>query len=127
MRFSNESPFRSNGPDAGVPRAVYPATVDERGKRFDAKSKAEDTEKERSCGGGRGVVSWSFGASGSSAEKETLREELMPEAEEDTEFLEVPGVEEARDASSRESRGACEEGGFRLEYVWRDMARSGVR
>ena len=51
----------------------------------------------------------------------------MPEAEDDIEFLEVPGVEEAREASSRESRGACEEGGFSVEYVWRDMARSGTR
>ena len=51
----------------------------------------------------------------------------MPDAEEDIEFLDVPGVEEAKEASSRESRGACEEGGLRLEYVWRDMARSGAR
>ena len=56
-----------------------------------------------------------------------MREELIPEAEDDMEFLEVPGVEEAREASSRESRGACEEGGLRVEYVWRDMVRSGAR
>ena len=34
----------SRGLDSGVPRAVYPAAVEERGKRFEAKSKAEDME-----------------------------------------------------------------------------------
>ena len=46
----------------------------------------------------------------------------MPEAEEDIEFRDVPGVDEAREASSRESRGAWDDGGLRLEYVWRDMS-----
>ena len=51
------------------------------------------------------MVSWWFAARGSSLEKEAFREEPMPEAEEDSERGDVEGVEEARDASSRESRG----------------------
>ena len=38
----------------------------------------------------------------------------MPETEEERELRDVPGVEEAREASSRESRGAWEDGGLRL-------------
>lgn len=42
--FSSEAPFRSNGLELGSPNAEYPAAVDESGKRFEAKSKAEETE-----------------------------------------------------------------------------------
>lgn len=38
----------------------------------------------------------------------------MPDTEEDSERRDMEGVEEARDASSRESRGRCEDGGFRF-------------
>lgn len=39
--------MRSRGLELGSPRAVYPAAVDERGKRLDAKSNADETEYER--------------------------------------------------------------------------------
>ncbi len=42
--FSRERPLRSSGPATGAPSTLYPAAVEERGKRFDAKSKAEETE-----------------------------------------------------------------------------------
>ena len=42
--FSREIPFRSKGLELGSPKAEYPAAVDERGKRFEAKSKADETE-----------------------------------------------------------------------------------
>lgn len=38
----------------------------------------------------------------------------MPDAEEDSERRDVEGVEEASDASSRESRGGCDNGGLRF-------------
>lgn len=55
--FSRERLLMSRGPARGAPSTLYPAAVEESGKRFDAKSNAEETEKERLWGGGRGVVS----------------------------------------------------------------------
>lgn len=55
-------------------------------------------------------------------DRETRREEPMPDAEEDSERRDVDGVEEAREASSRESRRGCEDGGLRFAYPARDMA-----
>lgn len=46
----------------------------------------------------------------------------MPDAEEDSERRDVEGVEEAREASSRESRRGCEDGGLRFAYPARDIA-----
>lgn len=42
--FSREAPFKSRVLELGSPKAEYPAAVDESGKRFEAKSKAEETE-----------------------------------------------------------------------------------
>jgi hypothetical protein len=42
--FSNDGPLRSWVGAIGVPSAVYPAAVVERGNRFEEKSKAEETE-----------------------------------------------------------------------------------
>lgn len=42
--FSREAPDGSVGLMLGPPITEYPAAVEERGKRLDAKSKAEDTE-----------------------------------------------------------------------------------
>lgn len=74
---------------------------------MEAKSKADETEKERLWVKGRwGVAPAGFEAErGSSADKESLREEDMPEGEDEREALEDVGVEDAREASSRESRG----------------------
>ena len=53
--FSNEPPLSAfDGSKAGLegaPSAVYPCAVLERGNRFGAKSKAEDTLYERLCRG----------------------------------------------------------------------------
>jgi len=59
---------------------------------------------------------------GPSLDRETLRDEPMPDAEEDSERRDVEGVEEAREASSRESRRGCEDGGLRFAYPARDIA-----
>ena len=48
-------------------------------------------------------------------EKETLRDELRSDPDEVVECRDVLGVEDAREASSRESRGRCEDGGWRFE------------
>ncbi len=39
--FSRETVFKSVCPEPGAPRTEYPAAVDDRGKRLEAKSKAE--------------------------------------------------------------------------------------
>ena len=89
------------------PSDVYPAAVADRGNRLEAKSKAEDTEKERLWFRGRGVVAVGVELEGSgfSLERESLREDEIPDGEERREAWEEVDVEEARDASSRESRG----------------------
>lgn len=46
-------------------------------------------------------------ASGSSFERESFREDDMPDGEEDLELCDPPASEDARDANSSESRGAC--------------------
>jgi hypothetical protein len=105
--FSKDPPLRacvaSNPPAVGVPIAVYPPLVWDRGKRFEAKSKAEETEYERSC---LPLVApfAPDGAKGSSSENESFREEGVPDAEEDIEERREGVVVEAKDASSRESR-----------------------
>lgn len=78
---------RSRGISRAEPRDVYPAAVVDRGKRFEAKSKAEETEKERLwVWGRRGFALARLEAeSGSSAERDILREEEMPEGDDDLE------------------------------------------
>ena len=66
------------------------------------------------------------GESGSSPERDILREDDMPEGEDDREAWDDVGVVEAREASSRESRGrrVVLEAEVREEYVGaRDMTR----
>ena len=46
----------------------------------------------------------------------------MPEAEESSDILEEGGVEEAREASSSESRVPFGFNGFKEAYGWRDIA-----
>lgn len=78
---------------------------------MEAKSNAEETEKERLCVSGRGVVAAGWLAeSGSSLERESFREDEMPDGDDDRELFEDEGVEEARDASSRESRARLLDG-----------------
>ena len=105
--FSNETPLRSAGVVEGRPRAVYPPVVDERGNRFEAKSKAEETEYERWWVFGRPLAARLEEERGSSFESDNLRDEDMPEGEEGVDVCVEVGVEEARDASSRESRGCA--------------------
>jgi len=64
---------------------------------------------------------------GSSLSREAFREDDIPEGEEDVgELGPVGGVEDAREASSKESRGACDNGGSRFEKPMRDMATSSL-
>lgn len=53
---------------------------------------------------GRGVAAVSAPGAEASFEKEFLREDEMPDGEEDLERCDENGEEEAREASSRESR-----------------------
>lgn len=67
-----------------------------------------------------------MGERGSSPDRETFREEDMPDGEDDSEAREEVGVDEAREASSRESRGRRDwvVGEVKEEYVGaRDMTR----
>jgi hypothetical protein len=107
--LSNEPPLSalvgSSAGFDGAPNAVYPCAVLDRGKRFGAKSNAEDTLYERLC---RGLLgSWPAGFSslnGSSSSKESLRDEGAPETEDSSEVRREGCEEEAREASSSESR-----------------------
>ena len=47
--------------------------------------------------------------------REAFRDEDIPEGDDEGELGPVGGVEDAREASSRESRGTCDEGGSRFE------------
>ena len=77
---------------------------EERGKRFDVKSKADDTEN---------VLLWGFGlpftarlwvSRGSSCSRESFRDEDIPGEEVDSVEVLLLWDEDAREASSRESR-----------------------
>jgi hypothetical protein len=88
----------------------------ERGKRLEAKSKVEDIEKERPWYSGRlRVVAPAAGlemSRGSSRSREARREEEMLGREEAvSSVVAAPGLEEASEASSSESRAV----GGRLE------------
>lgn len=78
--------------------------MEERGKRLEVKSKVEDIEYDRRCGVGRGVAAASAPGAEASFDKESLREDEMPDGEEELERCDENGEEEAREASSRESR-----------------------
>lgn len=78
----------------GVPNDVYPGPEDESGNRELLKSKAEDTEYDRPPLVGR---------LGDGSLKESLREEGIPEEEDSSDSR--PSLDEARLASSSESRG----------------------
>lgn len=138
---TNDSPFRyvsvlclSNDPFAtpsrsnvdGAPIGAYPpAAVEESGNSVLPKSKAEDIEYDR-------PPDLPYPDSGSPCEKspsgscsssESLREDDIPEGEEEREDLAVvSGDEDAREASSRESRGALVE----FDLPGRDEAIMGV-
>jgi hypothetical protein len=90
----------------------------ESGKRLEAKSKVEDTEKERPWYSGRLRVPVEVAAGlevsrGSSRSREARRDEEMLGREEgvSSSVVAAPGLEEAREASSSESRAV----GGRLE------------
>lgn len=110
--------FRSNEPSAipscrpsaeGVPKGAYPPAVCDSGKRALPKSKAEEMEYDRADLGrpeSRFACECELDR-GSSSSRESLREEEMPEGEDEAEDLPADsGEEDAREASSRESRGA---------------------
>lgn len=86
--------------------------VEDRGKRFEVKSKAEETENDRPWGPGRPFAAGFRSSRGSSCSRESFRDEDMPDLEE-VEDVDVrrPGELDAKLASSKESR-AC---GCRLE------------
>lgn len=77
--------------------------VEDRGKRFDWKSKADDTENDLLCAVGR--AAGFLESKGSSSSSESFLEEEMPDRDE-VEDVDVrrPGELDARLASSRESR-----------------------
>lgn len=94
---------------------AYPLLCEaDNGYRFEAKSNAEDIEKVRPCPTGRPEAAGFRSSRGSSSSSEILREDVMPDLEEDEdEDVRGPGELDARLASSKESR-AC---GCRPEYV----------
>jgi len=84
------------------------------------KSKAEEMEYERPWAVRLALPARLALSNGSSFSRDNLREEEMPEMEEDREVRLSSGSEEAREASSRESRADCE--GFWIsEKPSRDM------
>jgi hypothetical protein len=94
----------------GAPKGAYPPAVDERGKRFEAKSKADETEYDRPWGMREEPPFAGFKEeSGSSSSSDNFREEDIPEGDEAKDDRPDIGEEEAREASSRESRGSCED------------------
>ena len=88
------------------------------------KSKTEDMEYERPWGMRLALLAGLALSRGSSFSSDNLREELIPDLEEDSDIRLSSGSEEAREASSRESRATCE--GFWIsEKPWRDMTVAG--
>lgn len=80
---------------------AYPLPlVEDRGKRFCVKSNAEDTEYDRLP---RSRLVGFRSSRGSSSSRDSLREEDMPDREEEVD-VRGPGELEARLANSRESR-----------------------
>ena len=112
--LSRETPLRSKGPDVGVPSAEYPGAVEERGNRLEANSNADETEYERVWGVGRGVRAGLKTEVGPSLAGDCLREEEMPDGEEDPDLRDDVCEVDAREASSKESRGGWVEGALRF-------------
>ena len=77
---------------------------DERGKRFDVKSKADDTEKVLLWGYGLPFAARLWVSRGSSCSSESFRDEDIPGDEVDSVEVLLLWEEDAREASSRESR-----------------------
>lgn len=99
--------------DIGAPIRAYPFPAeDERGKRFEPNSNADDAEKDLLCGPSLPFAAAFSGSKGSSASRESFRDEGGPD-EEDVDSVDVlpSGVEDAREANSRESRALFDEGG----------------
>ena len=87
----------------GLPNAVYPPAVDERGNRAGVKSKAEDTEYERPPRSASRAAGFAL-SKGSSFSRDSLREEDMPDLEDVSDVGRSSCSESASEASSRESR-----------------------
>lgn len=68
------------------------------------KSNTDETEYERVRGVGRGVSAGFDGDVGALLEGDCLRDEEMPDGEEDGDLRDDVGEVEAREASSKESR-----------------------
>lgn len=96
--------------DDGAPSGAYPPAatpvVLDRGKRFEANSKVEDTEKERAWLSGRERVAAAGLAPsrGSSRSREARRDEERLGRESVSSVVAAPGLELASEASSSESR-----------------------
>jgi hypothetical protein len=90
----------------GLPSAVYPPAVDERGKRAGVKSKAEDTEYERPPRSALRAAGFAL-SRGSSFSRDSLREEDGPDREDVSDVGRSSCSESASEASSRESRPGC--------------------
>ena len=125
--FSRLRPLRSadgsNAAEVDAPRVVYPAAVDDSGKRLDAKSNAEDTENDLMCRPGLAFDVRRVSAKGSSSPNDCL-DEGTPALELDKEALPVDSEEEASEASSKESRAALFGGADRFEKAGRDMVET---
>jgi hypothetical protein len=80
--------------------------VEDKGYRFEAKSKAEDIEKVRLCAAGRPFEAGFRSSRGSSSSRESLREDPTPERDEEDEVRGPGELDDAKLASSKESR-AC--------------------
>jgi hypothetical protein len=113
FRYVNVLCFSSDPPPSpppgcaaavGAPMGAYAATVvDDKGKRFAAKSKPDETENDRPWKFGRPPAAGLSLSNGSSRSSEAFREDDILGLE-SVSPVDVPGLELARDASSRESR-----------------------
>jgi hypothetical protein len=86
----------------GAPSGAYPPEVEVRGNSAGVKSKADETEYERRR---PGLLAGFVLSKGSSFSRDILREDVIPEREDDSEVRPISGSDEASEASSRESRG----------------------
>src|SRR5450432_1276449 len=86
----------------GAPSGAYPPVVEVKGNSAGVKSKADETEYERVR---PGMLVGFAPSKGSSLSRDSRREDVMPEREDDSEVRPISGSEEASEASSSESRG----------------------
>jgi hypothetical protein len=88
----------------GAPIAAYPFALADTGNKLEVKSKAEEILKVRPCPGLPCAAGF-IASSGSSCSSESLRDEDIPEREEEEDDeVRGPGELEAKLASSSESR-----------------------